>query len=939
MLSIFGNQSIAQSQQVIGSFPNMNGGFEGFATQTAISGTASNTTQWWLQQAGNNTVNIMVGASNARTGANYLRDVVTTTATRRLHSPVSNSNFPAGTYTVQYYFKGDLDGTPAGSSMTSAIYFGTTAVASTTSAATTTPTTSWSKFATTLTLTGADNTIYGAARPTNVVTVELDDFVIYAGSEDNTAPDTSTDFVTTPASNQIGVSWTAPATGVDGGGYLVVRHTADPTTNPNGNGIYAVGNSIGSGTVVYIGTGTSFTDTGLSTSTTYYYRVYTVDKAFNYSAALSGSATTTAAGYAAEPTAQVTGLNFTSVSTSGMTINWTPAVSGGGTNHLVVIGTSLSGDPVDGSGYTANTDFSNAGSSSLAGGKVVYNGTGNSVSVTGLNYNTTYYVRVYDFNGNAGTENYLTTSPASGNQTTEKRTLTSIQDGDFKTGANWVGGVAPTLDDNAVVAHNLVVNGSNGGSCYNLTINSGAKLSGYHSNATGVAAYLNVYGNSIQVDGTLEALAGPTETNTTSLTFYQNCTLSGSGSVAINRIRPGANVTNSEFIFNADANIVNTSAAFIFDNSGNSNIGFLINNGKSVSVSGQITPSVTSTLSLNGSLTMLTGSNADFTTNYCTGTGTFILNDGATIKISAADGLNPTTGPVRCTTRNFNTAASYQFVGASAQVLGADFPATVNNLTVNNAAGVGLDKHVSISNTLTLTSGLLSLGAYDLNITSTSNINGGSATAYVVTNGSGKLHKAASAAQVVNLPIGASNVSYDPVVLTPIDATTFDVTVGTVLPGAAASGITYNEKVWNINSSTPSATEMKLTPSSAVATNIYDVIGHWNGLSYDNVMATRTENTYTTTVSTFSPFVTGTSDTSTGNVETGSAIVIAVGNNEIYVSGLEAGKIAALYGLNGQLVASISSKGNDLTFNVSKGIYLLKLQESNNPIVQKIVVQ
>jgi hypothetical protein len=34
-----------------------------------------------------------------------------------------------------------------------------------------------------------------------------------------------------------------------------------------------------------MGTGTSFTDTGLSQSTQYFYRVYTYDKAFNYSAA------------------------------------------------------------------------------------------------------------------------------------------------------------------------------------------------------------------------------------------------------------------------------------------------------------------------------------------------------------------------------------------------------------------------------------------------------------------------------------------------------------------------------------------------------------------------------------------------------------------------------------------------------------------------------
>jgi hypothetical protein len=89
------------------------------------------------------------------------------------------------------------------------------------------------------------------------------------------------------------VSWTAASGGVDNGGYIVVRGTVDPTTAPNVNGIYNVGNTVVSGqTVVYIGTGTSFTDTGLTAGTQYFYRVYTFDKAYNYSAASTANGTT-----------------------------------------------------------------------------------------------------------------------------------------------------------------------------------------------------------------------------------------------------------------------------------------------------------------------------------------------------------------------------------------------------------------------------------------------------------------------------------------------------------------------------------------------------------------------------------------------------------------------------------------------------------------------
>ena len=49
------------------------------------------------------------------------------------------------------------------------------------------------------------------------------------------------------------------------------------------------------GTVRYIGTSTSFTDNGLSAGTQYWYQVYTVDKAFNYSAGAGGNGTTSPA--------------------------------------------------------------------------------------------------------------------------------------------------------------------------------------------------------------------------------------------------------------------------------------------------------------------------------------------------------------------------------------------------------------------------------------------------------------------------------------------------------------------------------------------------------------------------------------------------------------------------------------------------------------------
>jgi hypothetical protein len=125
----------------------------------------------------------------------------------------------------------------------------------------------------------------------------FDDFCLYESTtgEDLTAPDAPIDASAhTFSSSALALSWKAPLTGTDGGGYLVVRGSVDPTIAPNVNGIYAVNNKISTDVVVvYKGTETNFVDTALTTGSQYYYRIYTYDKAYNYSAALLVNAVVT----------------------------------------------------------------------------------------------------------------------------------------------------------------------------------------------------------------------------------------------------------------------------------------------------------------------------------------------------------------------------------------------------------------------------------------------------------------------------------------------------------------------------------------------------------------------------------------------------------------------------------------------------------------------
>jgi hypothetical protein len=321
-------------QQVIGSFPYMDGGFE---NQTAgnISGTLS-TTAWSVSSTSNSSVRSIINdASNARTGAKYASHTTTNT-TVRLQSPytatVANAPAPSTQFTIQYYYKTITDQTTPGAtaSLQGGIYNTTVSGSNSKSTLVTSTFVSgvWTKAYVTLnsnTDAVSATTNFACVRHllTTTSNVQIDDYVVYPGILDTSAPNAPTSPTTSnPSSTSITVSWTAPAD-VDGGGYMIVRGTADPTTTPITNGIYAVNNTVAIGeTVVYIGTATTFTDTPLTTDTHYFYRIYTVDKAFNYSTALSINAYS-GASPSSSPLSIPTGINTTTTSSNGFSASWT----------------------------------------------------------------------------------------------------------------------------------------------------------------------------------------------------------------------------------------------------------------------------------------------------------------------------------------------------------------------------------------------------------------------------------------------------------------------------------------------------------------------------------------------------------------------------------------------------------------------------------------
>jgi len=246
-----------------------------------------------------------------------------------------------------------------------------------------------------------------------------------------TGPSTQASFTSFSSVNS--TSFDINFTAGNGNGRIVVISAGSavssaPTsgTTYTANTVFGSGSDISGGSgdyVVYDGTGTSVTVTGLTANTTYYVTIFeyatggSTDPCYNTSTTGNTGNTTTPCAAVAEPTSPSSGISFTNVGCDGFQIDWT---SGNGANRIFVVSSAaITGNPSDQTAYTASATYG-SGSTLNAGEYVVYNGSGNSVTVTGLSINTTYFVEIFEYNGTIANcdENYLISSTVTSSQTT-----------------------------------------------------------------------------------------------------------------------------------------------------------------------------------------------------------------------------------------------------------------------------------------------------------------------------------------------------------------------------------------------------------------------------------------------------------------------------------------------------------------------------------------
>ncbi|RYF87084.1 MAG: T9SS type A sorting domain-containing protein [Chitinophagaceae bacterium] len=223
-----------------------------------------------------------------------------------------------------------------------------------------------------------------------------------------------TSFATgTVLANSIQASFSAATPAADK--YLVLMSpNATLSALPVNGSNYNVGDDIGDANVISISSSTSFTATGLSPNTTYYFFIFSLNSVcsggplYQTASPLQGSVATLSGNPpCTAPASQPSALTFGTVGSSSIAGSFSATTAD---EYLVVRSTSstLSASPANGTAYSPGN--------TLGGGTVVSSGPLTNFSANGLTPGTTYYFFVFAQNSQNCTAGpaYNTVSPLTG---------------------------------------------------------------------------------------------------------------------------------------------------------------------------------------------------------------------------------------------------------------------------------------------------------------------------------------------------------------------------------------------------------------------------------------------------------------------------------------------------------------------------------------------
>ncbi len=430
-----------------------------------------------------------------------------------------------------------------------------------------------------------------------------------------------------------------------------------------------------------------------------------------------------------EPTTQSSGITFSAVGETLMTVSWTPG-NGAGRIVLAKAGQTVSHPPVDGEGYTANASFGQ-GSQIGTNNFVVYSGSGSSVTVTGMSPLTRYFFAVYEYNGSGATSNYLTTTPDTGSQMTNAALaigdFQSKIDGNWSSTSTWdqwngsiwtaayglpssgntvyiSGGDTVTLDVNGA-CKNLIL--CNAGSGMRLSLNPSCTLSvsGTLSSADNLPGSALIKGEGlIRFIGGTRALFGSTWSANPPGWRFEIALEPGSVGTSSSSIKAGQmNISSGTFVVGTSSN------NDLRPDSGSAGTGSVrVASGATLAVLGSISRTSTGTaqcalVDVDGTLKVGGRNISAVNIN---------VNSGG--KLVSARAETPR-GHIVTGTLTYASGSTLEYNSGTAdfaQATGGELTPAVHNLVINNPAGDTLKSSVTINGALTCQQGRLYTGSY-----------------------------------------------------------------------------------------------------------------------------------------------------------------------------------------------------------------------------------
>jgi len=298
--------------------------------------------------------------------------------------------------------------------------------------------------------------------------------------------------------------------------------------------------------------------------------------------------------------------------------------------------------------------------------------------------------------------------------------------------------------------------------------------------------------------------------------------------------------------------------------------------------------------------------------------GNLSISSGSTLNLGTSPGGDLNIGGNFTNNGTFNANTRLVvFNGTVAQTLtGAT---TFDLLRLNNSAGLTLNNAIVVITNLDLTAGRITLGSNNLSLGSAASISNASATNYVVTNGTGRLVKAAVGNTAFTFPIGLNATNYTPVAITnTVGTSDLSVNVGSTITNAVFDATRIVNLQWSINSS--AATTATVTPTWVAANQAASFTN--TGIGELGIFTTA----YTT-----SPVTLNTTTTTAAGLafQNGSNLIVVGNSNAIVCSTFIAPTITSQPS-NGTLVAATSD--NTASFTVAAtGATAFQWQYSTTP--------